>query len=136
MGTSGGDLWVGTLTGVARLVAAATPPHFKSYGGQLQSGGDAGAGAAERRDIQPSENHMDIDYAGISTVDNLSVRYQYRLEGADKEWGAAGRQLSVVYSNIQPGRYCFLARALGRGAFNPDSRTVAFRVLPHVWQRA
>ena len=39
------------------------------------------------------------------------LRYQYRLEGADDDWGAPGDQRTVTYARLAPGRYQFQVRA-------------------------
>ena len=39
-------------------------------------------------------------------------RYQFRLEGADADWGAPSDQRSVNFANLAPGSYRFMVRAL------------------------
>jgi signal transduction histidine kinase len=64
------------------------------------------------------------------------LRYQYMLEGADREWSQPTEQQTVNYANLAPGSYRFLVRAINAdGVPSSQPASVSFRVLPPFWQR-
>ena len=76
-----------------------------------------------------------IHYTGLSLQVPEKVRFQYRLEGRDKQWTDAGGQRSVTYNNLTPGHYRFAVRAANNdGVWNETSATLALVVLPQFWQ--
>ena len=65
------------------------------------------------------------------------LRYQYRLEGADRDWNAPTNQRSVNYASLLTG--ALPLRGPGRRnrwRTQPEPATVAFTILPPIWQRA
>jgi signal transduction histidine kinase/ligand-binding sensor domain-containing protein len=140
-----GELWFGTSQGLSRLLPdppqpAADPPSVLLIG--LRSDGVAQQVAANGdsefflSDLAPGGNHLQIDFVGLSFAPGESLRYQYRLEGADKDWSAATAQRTVNYANLAPGNYRFFVRALtSDGSFSTVPATVTFAVRPHFWQR-
>jgi signal transduction histidine kinase len=76
-----------------------------------------------------------IDFVGLGFSPGEALRYQYRLEGADADWGPLTDQRAVVYAHLSPGDYRFLVRAVGsEGAASPTPAAVSFTVLPPVWR--
>lgn len=62
------------------------------------------------------------------------LQYEYRLEGHEHSWTAAGNNRSVVYNNLPPGNYRFQVRA--RYGDNPYSEVteLPIRIRPAFWQ--
>ena len=54
---------------------------------------------------------FEFDYAGLSFASPQKLRYQYALEGFDKEWTDAGTRRTAYYTNIPHGKYRFRVRA-------------------------
>jgi two-component sensor histidine kinase len=76
-----------------------------------------------------------IDFVGLGFSPGETLRYQYRLEGEDTDWGPPTDQRAVVYAGLSPGSYRFLVRAVAsEGAVSREPATVAFRVLPPLWR--
>jgi ligand-binding sensor domain-containing protein/signal transduction histidine kinase len=87
-------------------------------------------------DLSPGENQLQIDFVGLSFVPGESLRYQYRLEGADVDWGAPTVLRTITYAKLSPGQYKFLVRAVNSvGVFSPYPASVSFKILSPVWQR-
>jgi len=58
------------------------------------------------------------------------------LEGADRDWSALTDERTVNYASLRPGNYHFLVRAVTAGGVTSVSpATVAFTILPPIWQR-
>jgi signal transduction histidine kinase len=79
---------------------------------------------------------LQIDFVGLSFASGESLRYQYKLEQADRDWSALTDQRTVNYANLAPGRYRFLVRAVNSdGVASSHLATVAFTILRPLWQR-
>lgn len=96
---------------------------------------DEGAVHVSLPDLSPSENNVEIDYAGKPLAGLLT--FQYCLLGSGtSEWSAPTKLRSVLYSNLRSGDYHFLVRTvIGRSITGPSAE-VPFRVLPPVWMRS
>jgi signal transduction histidine kinase/ligand-binding sensor domain-containing protein len=58
----------------------------------------------------PAEmKRLEFHYASLSLLPQEGIRYQYRLEGFDKDWVYAGTSLIASYTNLPAGRYRFRA---------------------------
>jgi signal transduction histidine kinase/ligand-binding sensor domain-containing protein len=56
----------------------------------------------------PSEmKRLEFHYASLSLRPQEGIRYQYRLEGFDKDWVYAGTNLTASYTNLPAGNYRF-----------------------------
>jgi ligand-binding sensor domain-containing protein/signal transduction histidine kinase len=141
---SAGRLWFGTYDGVSMLVPrlepAAKPPgvhiaalHIAGASRQISALGQADVTGIE---LSPEEKQLEIEFAGIGMALGEELRYRYRLEGAESEWGPFRRSRSVNYARLSPGSYRFLVQAVNAdGALSATTAAVAFRVLPPVWRR-
>jgi signal transduction histidine kinase len=79
---------------------------------------------------------LQIDFLGIDFSPGEALRYQYKLDGADRDWGAPTEQRTVTYANLQPGKYVFQVRAVNAdGLASATPATVHFRILAPVWLR-
>jgi two-component sensor histidine kinase len=135
-----GTLWFSTPLGVSRLSPTFDRPRFPppvlvtglSIGGVAQPISDLGQSSVSGFKLR--RNPLRIDFVGLGFSPGEALRYQYRLEGADSDWGAPTDQRAVVYANLSPGSYRFLVRAVAsEGAVSKEPATVAFSVLPPLW---
>jgi signal transduction histidine kinase len=95
-----------------------------------------GATQVSLPDLKATENHLQIDFVGLSFVPGETLRYRYRLEGADADWSPPTELRTVNYAGLAPGRYRFLVRAENSdGAISPTPASVTFEILPPFWQR-
>lgn len=135
-----GTLWFGTETGLVSLIPGPddpTAPPSMFIGGLRVSGepypvSELGDGAIPEIELAARQNHLQIDFFSISA--EAPVRYQYKLEGADRDWTRAVDVRSVTFPSLSPGRYRFLVRAISAdGTSAPAS--VQFRILSPIWHR-
>ncbi|HEY6331379.1 MAG TPA: two-component regulator propeller domain-containing protein, partial [Blastocatellia bacterium] len=142
---SHGALWFGSnVHGLSRLVpepdSPREPPPILIRGLRL-AGVNYPLSQLGERDVQPlnlapNQNQLSIDFAGIGFDPGEVLRYQYRLEGADKDWSAASTERSVNYGHLAPGAYRFVVRAIDdHGLISERPASVSFTVLPPVWRR-
>jgi ligand-binding sensor domain-containing protein/signal transduction histidine kinase len=139
-----GALWFGTRQGLSRLVPepdrGESPPPVLINGLRVADAdyqiSQLGEVAASELTLEPDQNRLQISFVGLSFGAGEALNYQYTLEGADRDWSAPGDQRTVNYANLRPGRYRFSVRAVtSDGVVSASPATVAFTILPHVWQR-
>ena len=82
-----------------------------------------------------NKNHMTFDFIGICLTIPKKVRYQYKLEGFDKDWSPVTKEDHITYSNLSPGEYTFEVKACNNdGLWNKESTAFSFVVAPPFWQ--
>jgi ligand-binding sensor domain-containing protein/signal transduction histidine kinase len=139
-----GGLWFGSYNGLFRLVPGPDRPPSTPVvliaslrvAGESYVTSDLGESTIARFELQPNQNQLHFDFFGLGGSPGNRVRFQYRLEGADKDWNAPTDQREVNYASLSPGRYRFVVRAVGGdGALSQNPATVEFTILRPVWQR-
>jgi ligand-binding sensor domain-containing protein len=138
-----GTLWFGTAAG--GLLSLVPSPDDSGSAPSIYIGGLRVAGAAydvsalgeaiiAGLELRPDQNQVEIEYFTVGA--GPPVRYQYRLEGADRDWSESTAQHSIHFANLPPGRYRFAVRALspdGQVSLQPAS--VAFYIAPPFWRQ-
>ncbi|WP_372755228.1 triple tyrosine motif-containing protein [Labilibaculum sp.] len=68
------------------------------------------------------DNRMfSITFSSSSYVDEKKNKYQYMLEGFDKDWiDARSNSRSVQYTNLYPDTYIFKIRAFNNNGYLSD----------------
>jgi ligand-binding sensor domain-containing protein/signal transduction histidine kinase len=140
-----GALWFGTLQGLSRLMPGTRldpmhPPSIFINGlriaGEPYSLSHLGQKQITGPELSASQNDLQIDFSSVSVGNAASLRYQYKLEGADSEWSAPTAQRSINYARLSPGTYRFLVRAINvDGVASAQPAAVSFKILRPIWQR-
>ena len=139
-----GVLWFGTSHGLSRLLAEldrplAPPPVVISglrIAGVARRVSELGEMNLSGFTLEPGQNDVQIDFVGLGFGPGRGLRYQYKLEGADADWGALTDQRTVNYANLAPGTYRFVVQAMSAdGMISAAPAAVAFTILRPVWQR-
>jgi two-component sensor histidine kinase len=139
-----GNLWFGSGEGLSRLEPAAEapkrPPPIRITrvlaDGVREPLPDLGAREVRLPDLGPGAAPIQIDFLAIDFGPGGRLRYQYLLEGIDRDWSAAMDQRSVVYGRLPPGRHRFRVRAIANdGTVGTNAAEVRFTVLPPFWRR-
>ncbi|MCZ6858548.1 MAG: response regulator, partial [Gemmatimonadetes bacterium] len=80
------------------------------------------------------DNHLTFEFIGVSLSAPERVRYQYKLEGFDRDWMLPTDRRFATYSNLPPGDYRFLLRAgNGDGVWNEQPVSYAFSIRAPFW---
>jgi len=136
-----GVVWFGTTQGIAQLTPGPDPSWPPppvvvtglSVGGAPRAISDLGE--TNLAGLKLPQQPLRIDFSGLSLVPGESLRYQYKLEGADRDWSTPSDQRTITYAHLGAGRHRFLVRAIASdGALSPEPAVVAFTILPPVWQ--
>jgi ligand-binding sensor domain-containing protein/two-component sensor histidine kinase len=140
-----GNIWIATTGGLSKLnpraerIADRPPPIYFSRaqvaGEDLQLA-ETGAQSIPELELPSSRNNLFLEYVALSFHGEQRLRYQYKLEGVDKDWSQPAEARSVNYARLAPGAYRFLARAINEeGVMSPEPAEFRFRILPPVWQQ-
>ncbi len=139
-----GTLWFGTSQGLSRLSPQPAAPSLAPpilinglrLAGERQNVSALGEAEIVLPELTHDKNQMQIDFVGLTFAPGESLRYQYKLEGTDADWGAPTEQRTVNLASLSPGKYKFLVRAVtSDGAVSPQPAVVTFTVLRPIWQR-
>jgi two-component sensor histidine kinase len=139
-----GSLWFGTFNGLSRLApepeSVPAAPSIRIDGlriaGVQQRLNELGTSAIAGLDLSTSQSNLQIDFSSLSMAHAALLRYQYKLQGIDRDWSAPNDQRTVHYANLAPGKYLFLVRAVDSGgATSLQPASVSFRILPPLWWR-
>ncbi len=79
-------------------------------------------------------NNISFDFVAIETDKNFLVRYQYMLEGYDKDWRQVTDKTSATFGNMHEGLYTFKVKACSPEGVWSEPITYTFKVLPP-WYR-
>jgi signal transduction histidine kinase len=70
----------------------------------------------------------------VETAKNSQVKYQYMLDGYDKDWSSPDNKTSAVFGNIYEGNYTFKLKAQNADGVWSEPLSYSFKVLPPWWR--
>jgi signal transduction histidine kinase len=86
--------------------------------------------------LRPYENSIEVGFVGIELGAGRSLDYEYKLEGAQRDWQTLGRERSIRLAGLAPGAYRLLVRAINsEGVASDPPASVALFVSTPVWRR-
>jgi signal transduction histidine kinase/ligand-binding sensor domain-containing protein len=85
--------------------------------------------------LPAGSGRIQIRYTGIHLSAPELVRYNYKLEGLDRDWIKAGSRRTTFYNSLRHGSYRFVVWA-GTGGKMSGESSYSFEVLPHFYERA
>jgi len=138
-----GRLWFGTARGLSSFRPApepkAEPPAVFIEAVQVAGVARPVSWSGET-DVDglelPFPGQLQIEFASVGFRPGRGIRYQYRLEGADSDWGPFVDDRSVHFASLGGGAYRFLVRAVSaEGLVSDRPASVRFRVVPPLWRR-
>jgi len=78
-------------------------------------------------------NNISFEFGTISPSFGKAVKYQYKLEGYDKNWSELSYKTEASFGNMSEGKYTFHVKALSPfGSWSETS--YSFKVLPPWWR--
>jgi len=139
-----GVLWFGTLRGLVRFDSPTEWPRQApaAFISSLQVGDRtiplSAAGETDVKDVRagPDDPRVRIEFVGLGSPSGTPLRYQYRLEGADRDWMIPTDKHHVDYASLAPGRYRFFVRAVSPdGLPSATPASITLFVDPPLWRR-
>jgi signal transduction histidine kinase len=80
-----------------------------------------------------NNNYITFHFIGITTNRPKEVRYQYILEGLDKNWSIITDQPEATYNNLPPGDYTFKVKAANSEGYWSNELSYSLTILPPWW---
>jgi serine phosphatase RsbU (regulator of sigma subunit) len=81
--------------------------------------------------IETSASQVIFEYKGLSFKTKFDrIKYIYRLDGRDTDWGQATRERRARYEELEPGEYVFQVKAIDRDLNYSDAAEVRLKVIP------
>jgi signal transduction histidine kinase/ligand-binding sensor domain-containing protein len=139
-----GVLWFATMGGLSRLVPLPDEKPFAPIvwlgglriAGVEQPVSQLGAAEIKTAELASNQNNLQIDFFGMDFRAGETLRYQYKLEGANADWSEPTEQRSLTFANLSAGSYRFLVRAVNSdGVTSENPAVVSFKILPPIWAR-
>jgi C4-dicarboxylate-specific signal transduction histidine kinase len=86
--------------------------------------------------LEPAQRNFAIEFAALDYSEPKKNRYQYRLQGYDKDWiNTDSDHRSASYGNLWPGFYTLQVRGSNRlGEWSRHELSIAIQVMPAWWQ--
>ncbi len=86
-------------------------------------------------ELENEQNNLQIEFVSPSFGIARTIRYDYKLEGADADWLPVNQRTIRLFS-LPAGNYRFLVRAVNEdGAVSREPASLRFRVLRPFWLR-
>ena len=86
-------------------------------------------------EIPPGSSRLAIQFTALSFMAPEKVRFRHKLEPLEHDWVETALPRVASYSYLRPGDYQFQLIACNNdGIWNQQGATLAFTVLPHLWQ--
>lgn len=138
-----GALWFGSAQGLARLVPEQDKPRQSPnilltglrVAGVAQAVSELGEASLSQLHLDSNQTQVSISFLGLGASLGEELRYQYKLEGASKDW-IETTQRSVDFASLAPGSYRFFVRAVTfDGIASRTPASVSFTIAAPIWRR-
>jgi two-component system, sensor histidine kinase ChiS len=87
--------------------------------------------------LHHQQNAITLEFSAMSFRASGQNRYQYILEGADRQWSNPSPQTHASYTNLSPGKYRFrLYGANSDGIWQEEELQLRIHISPPLWQSA
>ena len=88
----------------------------------------------ENLSLPYDNNNLTISFIGIHMQSRNHIKYQYKLEGIDKDWSSITARTEAPYGNLPPGNFKFNVKAMNQSGVWSESFEFKFEVRPPWWQ--
>jgi diguanylate cyclase (GGDEF)-like protein len=88
----------------------------------------------ERLRLSHNEDVITLKFAALDFADPRANRYEYKLDGFDKDWVRADERRAATYTNLSGGQYVFRVRASNSdGVWSTQDLALPIDVAPSPW---
>lgn len=88
----------------------------------------------ERLALSHDEDVITLKFAALDFADPRANRYEYKLDGFDKDWVRADERRAATYTNLPGGSYVFRVRASNSdGVWSTQDLALPIDVAPSPW---
>lgn len=85
--------------------------------------------------LQHNENNFQFDLAALDFVNANKVKYSWRLDGFDDDFMPYAYLSEVSYTNLPPGDYEFIAKAIDSEGFETNEVRMKIVIEKPVWEK-
>ncbi|WP_010522879.1 two-component regulator propeller domain-containing protein [Aquimarina agarivorans] len=91
---------------------------------------------SENLTLKYSENSFSIEFSSAHYVAPVKSKFQYKLEGFDKNWiNTTAIKRYATYTNIPYGTYTFKLKASNNdGLWSQKAKSITIRITPPLWE--
>lgn len=90
-------------------------------------------GLPENLSLPFNHNYLSFDFIGITQTQIKKIKYQYQLEGLDKDWSTSTDRTEVTYGNLHYGNYIFRVKSINSEGFRSNEISYPFSIRPPWW---
>jgi len=84
--------------------------------------------------LEYSENYFSVEFASLDYTNPSENRYEYKLEGFDKNWINSGKRRFASYTNLDPGEYLFRVKGSNNDCYwNEEGAVLKIIINPPFW---
>ncbi len=84
--------------------------------------------------IAYKQNTIKFDFVALSFVDEQAIAYSYLLDNFDSKWSTPSQERLARFTNLPPGEYTFLVKALSAFGVWSEPKGVKLTILSPFWQ--
>ena len=85
----------------------------------------------EKLTLPYTQNFISLEFASLDFTNPEKNRYQFRLQGFDKDWINSGTSNNATYTNLDPGTYTFEVQGSNNdGTWNKKETSLQLIILP------
>lgn len=133
-----GELWFGTLDGVARVRAGSFPLRTRAPEARIERvlADDVELGRNGVCAIPALTRRVEIEYTAFALAAPERVRFRVQLAPFEESWRDVGGERAVSYTSLPPGEYTFRVGARNEhGVWSERPAEWTLVVRPAWWQR-
>jgi ligand-binding sensor domain-containing protein/signal transduction histidine kinase len=90
-------------------------------------------GVPENLSLPYNNNYLTFHFIGITTSSPQKIKYQFKLEGLDKNWSVLNNRTEAHYGNLPHGKYTFKIKAMNSDGYWSKESNYSFIVRPPWW---
>jgi len=85
--------------------------------------------------LKPEQNSIAFYFSSLSFSQQEKLIYYYKLDGVDRDWIKAEKNLAANYTTLAPGDYTFNVRCINiQGQESARVTSLSLKILPHFYQ--
>ncbi len=85
--------------------------------------------------LKPEQNSFTIYFSSLSYAQQDNLVYYYKLEGVNKDWIKADRDLAAKYTTLPPGQYTFEVKCVNlQGSESDNITSLNLSIQPYFYQ--
>jgi ligand-binding sensor domain-containing protein/signal transduction histidine kinase len=84
--------------------------------------------------LNRKSNYITFQFIATTHSKTSKIKYQYMLEGLDKNWSSSTERTEVSYGNLKQGNYTFRVKSLAGNGLESNESSFSFKIKPSWWE--